>query len=262
MRIVRRAGLAAVLLCMPLAAHAQQGGWQANPATVQRLARQQPDFNYDEARVAPYTLPDPLAMDGATVQTPEAWWQRRAQILELFREHVYGRSPGRPEELRFELLEENLRAMEGAATLKRIAVVSSHAGREHRFELTLFLPNRPLGRAPVFLLLNNRPANNTDPTRRERSGFWPAEKVIARGYGIAALQVGELAPDSPDRFREGVIRLFEGDASGPRPANAWGALAAWAWGVSRAMDYFETNPRVDARRVAVVGHSRGGKAAL
>jgi hypothetical protein len=247
---------------MPLTVHAQRGGWRANPQTVQRLARQQPDIIYDDARVPPYTLPDPRAVDGATVETPEAWRQRRAQILELFREHVYGRSPGPPDELRFDVIEENPRAMEGAATLRRVAVVSSQVGREHRFELTLFLPNRPLGEAPVFLLLNNRPASNTDRTRRERSGFWPAEEVIARGYGIAALQVGELAPDDPARFRHGVIELFEGDVSGPRPSNAWGALAAWAWGASRAVDYFETDPRVDARRVAVVGHSRGGKAAL
>ena len=86
--------------------------------------------------------------------------------------------------------------------------------------------------------------------------------MIARGYGIAALQVADLAPDDKDRFRNGVIRLFEGVASGPRPPDAWGALAAWAWGASRAMDYFATDARIDPAHVAVVGHSRGGKAAL
>ena len=114
----------------------------------------------------------------------------------------------------------------------------------------------------MFLLLNNRPATNADPARRERSGFWPAEQVIARGYGIAALQVSDLAPDDKDRFRDGAIRLFEGSGPEPRPRNAWAALAAWAWGASRAMDYFETDRRVDAKKVALVGHSRGGKAAL
>jgi len=160
------------------------------------------------------------------------------------------------------VVEENASAMDGAATLKRIAVVSTQAGREHRFELTLFLPNRIKGAAPLFLLLNNRPVTNTDPTRREKSGFWPAEQVISRGFGIAALQVSELAPDDKDRFRDGVIKLFEGTVEGVRPANAWGALAAWAWGASRAMDYFVRDPGIDAKRVAVVGHSRGGKAAL
>ncbi len=221
-------------------------------------AQQRPDVNYDEARVPAYALPDLLG--GA--RTRDAWRRRRAELLELFRAHVYGRAPGRPERLRFETLEDDPRAMAGAATLRRVAVVSTQGGREHRFTLTLFLPNGRPGRVPVFLLLNNRPATITDPARREKSGFWPAEEVVARGYGIAALQVGELAPDDTARFRDGVIRLFERDSTAPRPADAWGALAAWAWGASRAMDYLQTDPRVDAARVAVVGHSRGGKAAL
>ena len=146
--------------------------------------------------------------------------------------------------------------MGGTATLKRIAIISQHNERQHRFDLTLFLPNARRGPAPVFLLLNNRPVSNTDPTRRELSDFWPAEQVIARGYAIAAIQVSDLAPDDKDRYRDGAIRLFEDD-SAARPETAWAALAAWAWGASRAMDYFETDSRVDAKRVAVVGHSRG-----
>ena len=253
--------LAAVLLAAPLAVIAQ-GGWQANAEVVRRTAQQQPKFNYEETHVGSYTLPDPLAGRAGTVRSRNDWTPRRAEILELFREHVYGRSPGRPERLRFDVVEENARALSGAATLKRIGVISTQDDRDYRFELTLFLPNARRDPAPVFLLLNNRPASNTDPTRQEKSGFWPVEDLIARGYGIAALQVSELAPDDKDRFRDGVIRLFEGTASGPRARNGWGALAAWAWGASRAMDYFATDARVDAAHVAVVGHSRGGKAAL
>jgi hypothetical protein len=242
---------------------AQAGGWQANPELVRQLSAKQQDANYDEARIAPYELPDALrTARGANVRTAAAWPARRSEIRELFREQVYGRSPGAPERLRFDVVEENKAAMDGAATLKRIAVVSTQAGREHRFELTLFLPNRLKGAAPLFLLLNNRPATNTDPTRKEKSGFWPAEQVISKGFGIAALQVGELAPDDKVRFRDGVIKLFEGTIEGSRPANAWGALAAWAWGASRAMDYFVKDPAIDAKHIAVVGHSRGGKAAL
>jgi hypothetical protein len=238
---------------------ARADGWRADPAVVARTTKDQPGFNFEEARVGPYTLPDVLPR-GAAIRTPDAWRPRRAEILNLFRDNVYGRSPGRPEQLSFETIEQNARAMDGAATLERVAIVSHQQGREHRFELTLFLPNaRP--KAPVFLLINNRAASNTDPTRREKSGFWPAEQVVARGYGIAALQYGDLAPDDKDRFKDGAIRLFEGEAASRSP-HAWGALAAWAWGASRAMDYFETDPRVDAARVAVLGHSRGGKAAL
>jgi hypothetical protein len=253
--------LVSLLLLPALVLSAAQAGWVANPQTVRETTAKQPGFNYEESRVSPYTLPDPLVAGGSQVRTPDAWRSRRAEILELFRANVYGRSPGRPEHLSFQVVDEQARAMDGAATLKRIAVLSTQAGREHRFELILFLPNAKQGPVPVFLLLNNRPVSNTDPTRRELSDFWPAEEVIARGYGIAAIQNNELAPDDKNRYREGAIGLFANGAA-PRPETAWAALGAWAWGASRAMDYFETDPRVDGKHVAIVGHSRGGKAAL
>jgi hypothetical protein len=241
---------------------AQHAGWQANPELVQQLSAKQPNINYDERRVGKVDLPDALAAPAGRVRNPAGWGPRRTEILNLFREHVYGRSPGKPDRLQFETIERNDKAMDGTATLERVAVLSTRQDRSHRFELTVFLPNARPGRVPVFLLLNNRPATNTDPSRREKSGFWPAEQVIARGYGIAALQVGELAPDNNEKFRDGVIRLFEGSSEGPRPADAWAGLAAWAWGAGRALDYFEIDTRVDSGRIAVVGHSRGGKAAL
>jgi len=255
-----KCSLAIVLLSSGLSA--QTGGWTARPEVVARTTQQQPGFNYDEAHVGSYVLPDPLASHGRRIQNRDQWPERRAEILNLFRDNVYGRSPGKPEKLAFDVLEDNARAMDGAATLRRVAIVSQQGGRTHRFELTLFLPNGRDGRVPVFLLINNRPDTNTDPTRQQKSGFWPAEQLVARGYGIAAIQYGQLAPDDKDRFRDGVIQLFEGTTTGPRPPHAWAAIAAWAWGASRAMDYFETDARVDAARVAVVGHSRGGKAAL
>lgn len=259
---MRQLMLLVALVSLRLAADSQDSGWQANPQTVRLAAWKQPTSNFDEGRVAPYTLPDLLVRNGATVRSREEWRLRRADILELFRDNVYGRSPGRPDQVRFELLQENPRAMNGAATIKRVAVISRHKGREHRFELTLALPNAPRDPVGVFLLLNNRALSDTDPTRETQSPFWPAERVIARGFGIAALQDVDLAPDDTYHFREGAIRLFEAITSGPRSRNAWAAIAAWAWGASRAMDYFETDPRVNSRRVAVVGHSRGGKAAL
>ena len=257
-----RCALAAVALAGALVSAAQPAGWKANPDIVRAATQQQPKFNFDEAAVAPYTLPDLLITPNGVVRTPDEWRARRAQILELFRENVYGKSPGPPERLRFEVVEENPKAMAGAATLKRISIVSTQSGREHRFGLIVFLPNARTGRVPVFLLINNRSPNDTDPTRVLQSDFWPAERLIERGYGIAALHNAELAPDDKDRYRDGVIRLFEGDGAGPRPRDAWGALGAWAWGASRAMDYFESDPTIDPRRIAVVGHSRGGKAAL
>jgi hypothetical protein len=252
------AGAVTLMLLVPAAA--QDAGWRANPEAAARAAQQQSGFNYDESRVGTYTLPDVLGAPG--VRTPEQWRARRTAILELFRETVYGRSPGRPEHLDFVTIEENPRAMDGAATLRRVSIKSRQGTRTHEFELLLFVPNSgpTASKVPVLLLINNRPASNTDPTRKEKSGFWPAEQMVARGYGIAAIQYGQLAPDNKDRFREGVMTLFDGVASDSSPT--WGAIAAWAWGASRALDYLVTDPRVDGARVGIVGHSRGGKAAL
>lgn len=252
------------------ASAADTGGWQADPDVVAQCEADRPGFNFRESEVPAYELPDPLvAADGSRVTTPEGWVRRREEILELFRTHVYGRRPaltsradGRFRQ-RFEIVEHDPAAMDGAATLKRIVVHTDHPIHPHRFEVILFLPNAAAGAVPVFLLLNNRGPENTDPTREQKSDFWPAEQVIARGYGIAALQVSELAPDDPETFRDGIIRVFEGRRpEHARRPDAWATLSAWGWGGSRALDYFETDPRVDAAKVAVVGHSRGGKAAL
>ena len=208
-----------------------------------------------------YTLPDLAAAANRAIGTPAQWAPRRDEILDLFRDTVYGRSPGQPEHLAFTVLEENPRAMDGAATLRRIRIASRQAQRSHQFELTLFLPNTP-GRVPVFLFINNRPASLTDPTRRGEI------RLLAGGADDRARLRHRRVPlrrssRRTTRTRSATARsaLFDGAGSG-KPAYTWGAIAAWAWGASRAMDYFVTDTRVDVARVAIVGHSRGGKAAL
>ncbi len=188
-----------------------QAGWQANSEVVRRTAQQQPAFNYDEARVGSYTLPDPPAGLTGLVRTAAEWPARRAEILESFREHVYGRSPGSPERLRFDVIEENPQALSGAATMRRVAVISTQNDRDHRFVLTLLLPNKRADPAPVYLLLNTRPVSNTDHTREQKSGFWPVEEVVARGYGIAALQVADLVGRRGYHVRRGSHNLLPYD---------------------------------------------------
>lgn len=239
-------------------------GWQASREAVSERQQQQPEYIWRESDVPDYSLPDPLlALDGTPVHTREEWRQRRMEILGLFRDEMYGHRPGPPDDLQFSVTREDETAMDGNATLRQVEIRSTMDDRTHTFELILFLPNHTSEPAPVFLLMNNRSRDNTDPAREEQSGFWPAEEVIGRGYGIAAIQNSDLASDDDEEFQNGVIRLFEGDMDiGERSPDAWGALAAWGWGASRVMDYFETDSRIDTSKVALLGHSRGGKASL
>jgi hypothetical protein len=180
-------------------------------------------------------------------------------VLELFRENVYGKIPSTPYTKTFKVVNENKNAMGGAATLKQVDIIISSEGRSLPIHLTLFVPNNVNKPVPVFLLIDNRGPANTDPSREVKSEFWPAEEVIGRGYGIAVFSNSDVDPDNYDDFKNGIHGLLD---KGVRPPDAWGSLAAWAWGASRCMDYFETDKNINKKRVAVLGHSRGAKTAL
>ena len=190
-------GLLSLLLILGATAASAQG-WEADPDLVRRSAGNPGGFNYDESRVPEFTLPDPLMPSGgARITSPAQWQPRRAEILELFREHVYGRRPGTPEALRFELLEEDAAAMGGAATLKRVAIHSRQEGRDHTFELTLFLPNAAQGPAPVFLLLNNRPLTNTDASLKDTSAI--LQTVLGTVNNVSGLLIDANDPETMNR---------------------------------------------------------------
>ncbi len=265
--MVRKASWHLLLFMMPIALSAlgpdRKDGWQADPAEIRANEERRPAFIWRESAVPEYVLPNPLQREnGEAVEDIVQWQEQRQQLLELLRKEMYGRSPGLPEQLNFSITLEDRSAMDGMATLRIVSIESVHQGRKHAFELILFLPNEVKMPVPVFLLMNNRTKDNTDPDREHQSEFWPVEEVIARGYGVAAIQNSSLAPDHPEQFTEEIIRLFEGENRHNREADAWGAIAAWSWGASRVMDYFETDHDIDQSRVAVLGHSRGGKAAL
>jgi len=209
-------------------------------------------------------LPDPLTTaNGTKVGSAVAWrQQRRPEILELFRTHVYGRMPiGRPESLKFEVTDVTHGMMDGAATRKQVRISYRGPGSAGAIHLLLFVPEKAAKPAPCFLLICNRGLGNIDPTRTKQSSFWPAEQIVARGYAAAVFLNEDVAPDHADEFSTGAYSIFETPGQ-QRPADAWGSIAAWAWGASRAMDYMETDHDIDSRRVVVIGHSRGGKTAL
>jgi pimeloyl-ACP methyl ester carboxylesterase len=235
--------------------------WKPSEEIIERLTKNQPEINYFEERVPTYKLPEVLLSQNKKKIKNASLWKttRRDEILELFRENVYGKVPSTPYSKNFELINEDKNAMGGNATLKQVEITIASEGRSLIIHLTMFIPNNIPRPVPVYLLINNRDPENTDPSRKVKSEFWPAEEVVARGYGIAVFYNADVDPDNFDNFKNGIHGLLD---RGERRPDSWGTIAAWAWGASRCMDYFETDNDVDIRKVAVVGHSRGGKTAL
>ncbi len=218
--------------------------------------------NYDEDLVPQYTLPNVLQKtDGKLVKSKKAWEnERRPEIVALFKQNVYGQMPAAFDSIKFELTRKVTNAMDGRACLKEVNINIWNKGKSVAIPIVLFIPNNRKKPAPVFLLINNRSKKNTDPNRLVKSTFWPAEMIIEKGYAVASFHVADAAPDKKDSYQHGVI-----DQLYPEQLNfddGMKAIGAWAWAASRVMDYFETDQDIDARKVAIVGHSRGGKTSL
>lgn len=260
-------------------------------STTMGLALQKFEPNYDESKVPQYTLPDPLVMqDGRKVKDARMWTaERRPEILRLLETQMFGRTPGPWTKTVFETsaLEQN--ALEGLAVRKEVRALFTGATDGPKMDILLYLPRKAAGPVPVFLGLNfdgnhavaadngirlseswfrNNPAqgyeNNraSEKSRGAEAGRWQVEKILKAGYGLATIYYGDIDPDFDDGFKNGVHPLFYKPGQ-TRPANdEWGSIGAWAWGLSQAMNYLETDRRVDAKRVALIGHSRLGKTAL
>jgi pimeloyl-ACP methyl ester carboxylesterase len=235
-------------------------GWQASTETVEKLSKSNPGFNYYEEKVPSYSLPAVLTeKSGKIVTTKEEWTKiRRPELLELFRTNVYGRVPSTPYHLDYKVIKEDPKALSGAATLKLVDIAIISGGKSLVIQLILFVPNNVSKPVPAFLLINLGP-KNIDPTRKEKGESWPVDEIIARGYAAAAFNNADLDPDNFDNFKNGIHGILD---NGVRPDDAWGTLAAWAWGASRCMDYLVSDKDIAKDKVAVVGHSRGGKTAL
>jgi hypothetical protein len=243
--------------------------------------------NYDENKVPNYELPELLRSEAGKVVTTTTEWekQHRPELLELFREQVYGRFPQGELNFQTEVVDEAA-ALDGKAIRKQVKLHFSRKGKQHEVSLLVYLPAAAETPVPVFVGLNfygNHtihadpniqiseawvPNNNRfcisnhradEVSRGVRAWRWPVERLLARGYGLATIYCGEIDPDFDDDFQNGIHGLFE--ATKEEKAT-WSTLRAWAWGLSRAMDYLQQDDQVDSERVAVIGHSRLGKAAL
>ncbi len=245
--------------------------------------------NFDEDNVPPYELPDPLTLaNGQPVRDAETWWeQRRPEILELFQSEVYGRSPGRPDGQRFEVFDTGTPALDGRAIRKQVIIHLADDPEAPTIQLVEYIPANATGPVPMFLMLSfgmpaddpgarpfapvrmgmTMPAGAGDDTREamaESGGLspMPIEQFLDAGFGVAAINYTDVDPDFEGGYDQGIRGYLDGGEASDRAPDAWGALAAWAWSLSRVQDYFETDPAVDTERVAIFGASRNGKAAL
>lgn len=262
-------------------------GTSLGPTMLSGQSPARPGINYDESRVAPYTLPDPLvAANGMRIATADEWNRvRRPELFALFEREVYGKVPPAPGDEWFETRSADRSALGGGATRKEVRVHFEKGLDEPYMDVLLYVPNARSAPAPVFLSLTYGNHTITRDTavsvshhflrdhplpdsahgqvrRGEWADRWPIETIVGRGYALAAVYVGDLDPDAKDAIAHGIRpHHFAKGQTEPQP-DEWGALASWGWGLSRAIDYLEHDADVNARRVALMGHSRTGKAAL
>ncbi|HVQ31026.1 MAG TPA: acetylxylan esterase [Vicinamibacteria bacterium] len=256
---------------------------------VATAAAQPAGANYDEAKVPLYTLPDPLRMtEGALVRDAGDWTaRRRPELLHLFEEHVYGRAPETRAASRVVVVETDPRALGGRATRRQVRVLLEGTDQGAGFEILLYVPNAASRPAPAFLALNfaGNHAIHSDPAVRLSTAWmpdgpgvtahratnaargtdaaaWPVERILERGYALATVYYGDIEADRADGWRDGVRARIGPGTTGAFAPNDWGAIGAWAWGLSRALDYLQTDPDLDGKRIALLGHSRLGKTAL
>ncbi len=245
--------------------------------------------NYDDTKVPKFQVPDPLIrFNGKKLSNARKWVKkRRPELLDFFQNEVYGSVPGKLDEVSFKVVEQANNALNGQAKRKQVEVVLTKNEHSLRFTILIYLPkdklntslflgynfygNHTITSDPEVIVTEAWSRNNDDfgitdhtPTEKSRNVLaqrWAIEKILNAGYGLATIYYGEIDPDKND-FSDGLHALFYSDDQHKPKTDEWGSIAAWAFGLSRAMDYLETDIHVDASKVVVFGHSRLGKAAL
>ncbi len=245
--------------------------------------------NYDEGKIGAYELPDPLVLkNGDEVKNIHDWEElRRPEILAMFENEVYGEIPGELNFSSFEIIEKSDSALNNTAIRKQIRLNFVKRDLELTVDILLYLPKQTI-KPPVFIGYNfygNHTITNdtnifitkswvgnnasmgtknnlaTEKSRGKRVHRWAIKEIINAGFGIATVYYGDVDPDKND-FSDGVHPFFYAvDQSHPKE-NEWGSIAAWAWGLSRVIDYFEEDEDLDSSKVILMGHSRLGKTSL
>ena len=240
--------------------------------------------NYTEAKTGAYTLPDPLRLaDGRKVTDARTWFaERRPEILKMIEENEYGRCPPPPPDISFDVFDRGTPAFDGKALRRQVTIYFTKDRAGPKMDLLLYLPANAT--RPVPVLLNaGFTANNLsvdDPgvkvgevwnaaqqkrvpaTGGRRFGTLNVPAIVGRGFGVATVNYADIDPDALGAVAFGVRAAYLKPGRTEPAADEWGSIAAWGWGLSRAVDYFETDPGVDAKRIALLGVSRLGKTVL
>jgi hypothetical protein len=231
--------------------------------------------NVDESKVAPYSLPDPLVLKrGQKVTGAAMWWnERRPEIVEDFDREIYGRAPTVTPKVNWEVISAAKETVGDFPIITKQLIGhvdnSSYPQIAVDIQLTLTTPANATAPVPVMMEFGLAPEVLAAIRKRFTDAQWAAmqgdtppwqQLVLAKGWGYAILIPTGLQADNGEGLTQGIIGLV--NKGQPRHLEDWGALRAWAWGASRALDYFETDKSVDAKQVGIEGLSRYGKAAL
>jgi hypothetical protein len=239
--------------------------------------------NYNEDSVGTYTLPDPLLLlDGKRVKNAGTWYKkRRNEIVKLFEEFQYGRMPEKPLDLSFNVFDKGTPSLNGKAVRKQVTVYFTKDTSQYKMDILIYLPAYATKPVPLFLNVSFSPnaAVADDPgikagtmwgrdgkrvpaTRTGGFGKVDIDQFLSQGIGYANIYYGDIEPDFADGIKYGIRGYYLKPGTTIPASDEWGAISAWSWGLSRAMDYFETDPQIDAKKVALFGVSRLGKTVL
>ena len=247
------------------------------------------EANYDESKVPQFEVPDPLkTFNGKKIKNAKRWIKKgRPELMEFFTQNVYGEVPGELQISSFRMAEESTSALNGKAKRKQVELTFEKEGNQLDFTILMYIP-KSVKQVPLFLgynfygnhtitddvnvIISEAWARNnesfgivhnqlTEQSRGVRTNRWAIDKIVEAGYGLAVIYYGEIDPDKDD-FSDGVHPFFYVDEQQRPATNEWGSISAWAWGLSRALDYFGQDADVDENKVIVFGHSRLGKTSL
>ncbi len=248
------------------------------------LLSAQTPVNYDESKVPAYTLTDLLTSTSGKKITTTADWEtiRKPELLDLFSKEMYGVTPGEKINMKHRVVKTDKKALGGIATCKQVELVFSGNHQTRKALMVLWIPNAVSSKVPVFVgyNFNGNQSVNPDPqllaspaislkTSRLSEALpgadqrrLPLELIINSGFGAATMYYYDIYPDDKSLVAKTVLPLFSDyEKTGENP-DAWQAIGAWAWGLSRMADYLQSEKQVDAQKLIVIGHSRQGKAAL